>query len=301
MPTFDFDFQRYVERKKGAREAERREGAGYAYAGDLRIRRLLDRARPVTMALEATVRLWRGSARAELLGTALKVTGESQPRVHRAVLRAAELLHVAVPPVHLSPHLLLSVHTFGTDDEPQIVLHAGLADSLSDDELLHTLGAELGRIQNNHVLLATAHYYLLRAGSTFVRWIVKPAVASLDLWSRRALVTVDRAGLLSSRNLAASSQAIGKLAAASLQPVPSVDHEPIADDEPPLPGMPPHDPDIDPDEVVALDVARRAAALEVFSRSAYYRGVVGETGGLSAEDTDAQTATALKTTPKRGG
>ena len=168
MPNFDFDFQRYVERKRGAREAERREGAGYAYAGDLRIRRLLDRARPVTMALEATVRLWRGSARAELLGTAVKVTEQSQPRVHRATQKAAELLHVAPPAVHLSPHLLLSAHTFGTDDEPQVLLHSSLAESLTDEELLFALGAEIGRIQNNHVLLATAHYYLLRAGSTFV-------------------------------------------------------------------------------------------------------------------------------------
>ena len=33
----DFDFQRYVERRRGAREAQAREGAAYAYAGDLRL------------------------------------------------------------------------------------------------------------------------------------------------------------------------------------------------------------------------------------------------------------------------
>ena len=135
-----------------------------------------------------------------------------------------------------------------------------------------------------------------------MRWIVKPAAASLDIWSRRAVVTVDRAGLLASRNLAASASAIEKLAFANLQPI-AADPSRMgdnADDEPPLPGMPPHDPDEDADELVALASARRAAALEVFSKSAYYRGVLGETGGLSPEDTDAQAAAAMKSTPKRG-
>src|SRR5689334_3873822 len=116
MPTYDFDFKRYVERRKGAREAERREGAGYAYAGDLRIRKLLDRARPVALALEATVRLWRATARAELLATAVRATESEHGRLVRLAQRAAERLHVAAPPIHLSPHLHVSARTFGTDD-----------------------------------------------------------------------------------------------------------------------------------------------------------------------------------------
>ena len=34
MASFDFDFQRYVERRKGVREAETREGSAYAYRGE---------------------------------------------------------------------------------------------------------------------------------------------------------------------------------------------------------------------------------------------------------------------------
>ena len=48
----DFDFQRYVERKKGARDQEVREGAAYAYAGDLKVLRALDGLRPVRQAME---------------------------------------------------------------------------------------------------------------------------------------------------------------------------------------------------------------------------------------------------------
>ncbi|MBP6742206.1 MAG: hypothetical protein KA244_05135, partial [Deltaproteobacteria bacterium] len=70
MPTVDFDFQRYVARKKGARAAQVREGAAYAYPGDVRLLRTLDKLRPVSLVLEETGRLWKSVARAEVLGTA---------------------------------------------------------------------------------------------------------------------------------------------------------------------------------------------------------------------------------------
>src|SRR4051812_50222592 len=79
MATIDFDFQRYVERRKGAREAQAREGAAYAYAGDLRLLRTLDRLKPVKMALEATVRLWRSAGRAAVLGGGGKGSGQEGP------------------------------------------------------------------------------------------------------------------------------------------------------------------------------------------------------------------------------
>jgi hypothetical protein len=271
MPTWDFDFQRYVARRKGAREAERREAAAYAYRGDLKVRRTLGRLRPVTLALEASARLWRHSARAELLGTAVRASETRFPRVAEESARAAERLHVAAPPVFVSPHLSVSAHTFGTDDEPTILLHASLADGLGDAELRHALGAELGRVQNGHVLYATALYYLVRREATFLRWIVRPAVLALASWSRRAQVTADRAGLLASRDLDASLSAIEKLAA------------PIG---PPEGGAQTASP--------TLDVGRRARVLELFAGSAYYHGASGGSGGASADEVDARIAEVLR-------
>lgn len=292
MPTYDFDFQRYVERKKGAREAERREGAGYAYAGDLRIRRVIDRARPVTLSLEATVRLWRATARAELLGTAIKVTEASFPRLQRLAQLSAERLHVTPPPLYVSPHAGIVAATFGTDDEPTVVLHAGLADALSDEELLHVLGAELGRIQNRHVLLETARYYLHRASSRFGRFIVRPAVASLDAWARRAEVTADRAGLIASRDLDASVGAIEKLAEAA----PAEGEGPHGEQQDGADGEhgAPDGAAVSVESAAERAARRRAAALAVFARSAWFRGVLGERGGLSPSETDAETARAMK-------
>ena len=49
----DLDFKHYVERRKGERDAAAREGAAYAYSGDLRVLKTLDRMRPVRLAIEA--------------------------------------------------------------------------------------------------------------------------------------------------------------------------------------------------------------------------------------------------------
>ena len=129
MPSFDFDFQRYIERKKGAREAEAREGSAYAYAGDLRLRRTVLRLRPVALTVEATVRLWRATARAEVLGPAVRATDRSYPAVHAAAIAAAGALHVALVPVSVSPGLPVAAGVFGTDEEPQLLVHAGLAEA----------------------------------------------------------------------------------------------------------------------------------------------------------------------------
>lgn len=293
MPAYDFDFQRYVERRKGARAAERREGSAYAYTGDQRLRALVARLRPVSLALEASARLWKATARAELLGTSVRITERSYPRVHKAAELCAARLHVALPPLHASPLRGMTVHTFGTDEEPVILLHADLCDQLGDGELAHVLGAELGRIQNGGALLATAHHYLHRAPGGFIRWIVGPARAALDGWWRRGAVTADRAGLVCSRDLAASAAAIRKVAQAGSE-------EPLSDSTPAAPKASPPSPAPggvgEPPSAGDL-VGARIAALEIFSKSAFYLGLLGEPGGASPEDTDRKVAELLKGIP----
>ena len=263
MATIDFDFQRYVERRKGAREAQVREGAAYAYAGDLRLLRALDRLRPVKLALEATVRLWRSAARAELLAGAVKVSAKEQPLLHALTQRCAERLHVAPPTLYLAAtNRAREAYTLGTEDECYIVVSGGLVDALTEAELVDVLGRQCGRIQNQHVLPATALYYLEHFASRYVRWIVAPALAALRSWSRRGEVTCDRAGLLCTRDLDVSTAALSKTAAS--------------------------------DEAAAL----RGAALGVFAESEYYRALSKLTGGLTPEACDARVAEILR---GRGG
>ena len=103
-----------------------------------------------------------------------------------------------------------AAHTLGTDDEAYVVLSGGLVEELTEAELADVIGRQCGRIQNQHVLPATALFYLEHFASRYVRWIVAPALAALRGWSRRAEVTCDRAGLLCTRDVDVSAAALAQ-------------------------------------------------------------------------------------------
>jgi Zn-dependent protease with chaperone function len=169
--------------------------------------------------------------------------------------RCAERLHVSAPEVFVTPaEREISAHTLGTADESYVVLSKALVESLNENELVFAVGRELGRLQNQHVLPATALYYLEHFASRYVRWIVAPALVALRAWARRSEITIDRAGLLCTRDLEIATTALGKL------------------------GAPPE----------------RIAALRIFADSAYYRGVTGGSGGFPADECDEEVARVIK-------
>lgn len=276
MQAVDFDFQRYVARRKGARAAQVREGAAYAYPGDVRLLRTLDRLRPVQLALEEAGRLWKSGARTEVLGPAARALAPRFERVQQAARRCAEILHIDVPAVQIVPQPG-GVLTLGTEEETYIVLSQGLLDLLSDGELLDVLGRECGRIQNGHVPFRTALHYATHNASTLVRWAVRPATLTLEAWARRADITADRAGLLCARNLEVSLSAMQKATPLLAPPTGAEageDAAPAAD---------------------AQALGRRQRALGRFASSIYYRTVIGRDSedGESAEDCDAAVADIL--------
>ncbi|MFN0250855.1 MAG: M48 family metallopeptidase [Kofleriaceae bacterium] len=207
----DFDFPKWLARRRGSIEQSAREGAAYAFTSERKFRRTLMLARPVTMALEATTRLWRDVARTELLGTAVKVTDQQYPRVFEAAKRAGAALNVRVPVVFAAPTSSIKVKVLGTEDSPHLIVNLELAEKLSDDELVAAIGHELGHVQNNHILYATALHYLTSSAAFFVRWVVQPAIMTLQAWSRRAEITCDRAALLALRDEEKTLSALVKI------------------------------------------------------------------------------------------
>jgi Zn-dependent protease with chaperone function len=207
----DLDFARYIALRRGAAEKRSRDGAAYAYTGEYRVRRALQAAKPVTLAIEATVRLWKSVAKTELLGTAVKVTDQQFPRLYKIAARCADTLGIPQPDVYVSPSAQLNAHTLGTDEDSYIVLNAAIVDHMSDAELTAIIGHECGHIHNNHVVYSTALHYLSVAASFYIRWIVQPAILALQAWSRRAEITCDRAALLCTRDLDVTMSALVKL------------------------------------------------------------------------------------------
>jgi Zn-dependent protease with chaperone function len=216
MPDISFDFQAYIDQRKGADDALARSGAAYAYPGDQRVLRTLSRVRPVTLAVEAAVRLQKSLLKSEVLGTTVKVTERQFPELYQICVACASRLHIPIPTVYVAPEVgALNAHTFGTNEDSFIVLNGVLVDHLSDEELHFVIGHECGHIQNNHVVFMTALYYLTYSANLFICWIVTPAVMALQSWSRRAEITCDRAGLLCCGDLRSAQSALTHLALGS--------------------------------------------------------------------------------------
>jgi Zn-dependent protease with chaperone function len=289
-PEIDLSFARYVAARKGEVAARSREGAAYAYAGDIKVRAALDRVRPVTLAVEATVRLWQSVEKSRMLGTAVKVTGKQFPRIAKLAETCADTLRIPVPTVYVSPNIgSLNAHTFGTAEDPYIVLNAALIDHLSEPELLDVIGHECGHIQNNHVVYMTTLHFLKHAANLFLRWSVKPAVLALNGWARRAEITCDRAGMICTRDVDVSVGCLVKLAIGSHKLYSEVNiPEYLAQIEESQAGLGRFD------ELTRTHpyLPKRVAALRLFAETTYFRSLLGtgRTVGSPAEALPAGTS-----------
>jgi Zn-dependent protease with chaperone function len=277
MTQVDLSFSRYVAARKDAASARSREGAAYSYGGDLKVRQALSRIRPVTLAIEATVRLWQTVEKSRLLGMAVKVSERQFPKLHGLAVRCAETLQIPRPTLYVSPNIgALNAHTFGTTDDACVVLNAALIDHLSDMELLDVIGHECGHIQNDHAVYMTALYLLTQMGNTLLRWGARPAVLALKSWARRAEITCDRAGLLCTRDLNASIGCLVKLALGSKKLYSEVNLEEYLKQMDESRGAGRFD------ELGRSHpyLPKRIAALRLFAETTYYQGVSG--GPVSA-------------------
>jgi Zn-dependent protease with chaperone function len=118
---------------------------------------------------------------------------------------------VRVPVVFAAPTDSIKVKVLGTEDAPHLIVNLELAEKLDDTELIAAIAHELGHVQNGHILYATALHYLQHSAAFFIRWVVQPAIMTLQAWSRRAEVTCDRAALLAVKDLDKTLQALVKL------------------------------------------------------------------------------------------
>ena len=276
-PQIDLSFPRYVAARKGAADARAREGTAYAYSADIKVRASLDRIRPVTLAVEAAVRVWQTVEKSRMLGTAVKVTPKQFPRIFKLGETCADTLRIPVPTIYVSPNIgSLNAHTFGTTDDPCIVVNAALIDHLSEPEMLDVIGHECGHIQNNHVVYMTTLHFLKHAANVFLRWSVKPAVLALNAWARRAEITCDRAALICTRDLDVSVACLVKLGLGSRKLYSDINvDEYLRQLEETSRSVGRFD------ELTRTHpyLPKRVAALRLFAETAYFKSVVGKPGG----------------------
>jgi len=292
----DLSFQRYVAAKKRASTTEDESGlAPYAFSGDRRYLGYMKRVKPVVLAVEATVRMWKTVQKNDLLGTAVRVSPSQFPDVDKLVRRCAQRLNVAPPTVYISQALgSINAHTYGTNDDAFIMINSATVDHLDEKELLFVIGHEVGHIHNGHVVFLTATHYLTQMAGFFVRWIVTPATLALNTWSRRAEVTSDRAGLICCGDLDVAVRTMVKFALGSKKLYEQINLEEyvaqLAEVKEGIGRM---------NELLHDHpyIPKRVAALRAFAVSEYYRAtVLGVQGGAPMNEVDAKVADILSVT-----
>jgi Zn-dependent protease with chaperone function len=288
------DFEAFVARKKSERTAAGAEASGhaYTYTFDRQSRVAFENTKPVALAVEASVRLFKQMGKHQLLGHAVKVSDRQFPRIYGITKHACDVLQIRMPQVFVVNQPTFNAGTLGTNDDSFVLVHSALLDHYSDEELLTVIGHECGHIHNSHVAYLTALHYLTYMAGMFLPWILQPALVALRTWSRRAEITCDRAGMLVSRDQHASERAITKLAVGSRKLYEEFNLDAFLEQhEEGSQGIGKYM------EVFATHpwLPKRVLAMRVFGESQLYRTAIGGPAtGLTMSEVDGRVAALLK-------
>jgi Zn-dependent protease with chaperone function len=151
----------------------------------------------------------------------VRVSPRQCKRIHDMLREACDILGVPEPQLYLDQNPTVNAFTFGTE-RPFIVLHSGLVDFLTDDELLCVIAHELGHIKCGHVLYKMMANFL----SVVVEMIGEATLGigsligsglllALYEWDRKSELSSDRAGLLVVQDPNVSITTLMKLAGGS--------------------------------------------------------------------------------------
>jgi Zn-dependent protease with chaperone function len=288
------DFEGFVARKKGERAGGGTETTGheYTYTFDRQSRIAFENTRPVALAVEASVRLFKQLGKHQLLGHAVKVSDRQFPRIYRITKSACDTLQITMPQVFVVNSPTFNAGTLGTNEDSFIMMHSALVDHYSDEELLTVIGHECGHIHNSHVAYLTAMHYLTYMAGMFLPWILQPALVALRTWSRRAEITCDRAGMLVAKDQQAAERAITKLAVGSRKLYEEFNVDAFLEQhEEGSQGIGKYM------EVFATHpwLPKRVLAMRVFGESQLYHKAIGQpAAGLTMSEVDGRVAALLK-------
>jgi Zn-dependent protease with chaperone function len=288
------DFEAFVARKKSehAGGGVATTGHEYTYTFDRQSRIAFENTRPVALAVEASVRLFKQLGKHQLLGHAVKVSERQFPRIYRITKAASDSLQITMPQVFVVNSPTFNAGTLGTNEDSFIMIHSALVDQYSDEELLTVIGHECGHVHNSHVAYLTALHYLTYMAGMFLPWVLQPALVALRTWSRRAEITCDRAGMLVSRDQPAAERAITKLAVGSRKLYEEFNVDAFLEQhEEGSQGIGKYM------EVFATHpwLPKRVLAMRVFGESQLYRKAIGQPDtGLTMSEVDNRVASLLK-------
>lgn len=141
------------------------------------------------------------------------------PTLHRMLQESCKVLDMPEPELYLSNHPIPNAFAGGVE-RPYITLRSGIIHNMTDEQLYHVIGHELGHIKAEHVLyfnVGAMLFAILEMLGRRTLGVTDVASTALILafyeWMRQAEFSADRAGLLVTQSLDVSIDAEIKLTA----------------------------------------------------------------------------------------
>jgi Zn-dependent protease with chaperone function len=136
----------------------------------------------------------------------VRVSSTQCPKLYALLRESCAILDMPEPELYIAQTPLVNAMTSG-HDHPYIIMHSGLVDLLSDEEIMAVIAHELGHIKSGHVLyktMANAIGLLLQIVGELTLGIGRLVGLSLEgalrNWDRMAEFSADRASLLVVQN-----------------------------------------------------------------------------------------------------
>lgn len=141
------------------------------------------------------------------MSMAVRCGPNQYPTLYNILHESAKVLDMPEPELYITNNPFPNAWTGGVE-RPYITLRSSIVDTMTDEQLYHLIGHELGHIKANHVLyfsVASVLVPLLDAIGKRTLGASDVATYALVLafyeWSRQAEFSADRAGLLVSQSL----------------------------------------------------------------------------------------------------
>ena len=212
LVDLDYHFESYLKKRK-AYLSKHMQGNGlpdYAYKMDMEYRKKLDSIPGVYDAAKkiGSTMVAQEMQKANL--SYLAVGPEQFPEIYQIACNCAKKLGIAIPNIYIRSEGILNAYAYASDDvEPFIVITEFALERLSIGELQALIGHECGHVHNYHVtysILTSLLANLGLAGTSMIDQMLAQILSTgvqltLNMWSRAAEVSADRAAMICCDNI----------------------------------------------------------------------------------------------------
>lgn len=207
ISSMEYNFRTYVHRRKEM-EARRMEGNGlpdYAFSADYEYRKKLDAIPHFYSIAKKICATYASRMLQETNLRGMLVGPEQYPDVYQMGVDCARRLGIGIPNIYIINEQSINAYAVATDEiEPLIVIHSGMYERMTPGELRCVIGHECGHIHNQHGVYSILKQIMVAAGASaagmisaqLMNLMTMGAEFLLNMWSRAAEVTCDRAGMI---------------------------------------------------------------------------------------------------------